>query len=74
MSEMSSSVTSSVTAVVTPTPVAEVATPVATKAAPIPSMVSGMSLQDQEALASFAKSKKKYNITALPEATCDGCQ
>jgi ribonucleoside-diphosphate reductase alpha chain len=41
---------------------------------PVPSMVSGMTLADQEALAAFAKSKKKYNITALPEASCDGCQ
>lgn len=41
--------------------------------APIPSMVA-LSKEDAEAMAVFAKSKKKYNITALPEAACDGCQ
>jgi ribonucleoside-diphosphate reductase alpha chain len=39
----------------------------------IPSMVT-ITKEEQEALAVFAKSPKKYNITQLPEATCDGCQ
>jgi hypothetical protein len=59
--------TASSTTVETSTPV----TP--SKMAPIPSMVS-MTQEDKEALAVFAQSKKKYNITALPEALCDGCQ
>jgi ribonucleoside-diphosphate reductase alpha chain len=33
-----------------------------------------MTKEDQESLASFSKSSTKYKITALPEATCDGCQ
>ena len=44
---------------------------------PIPSMVS-MTQEDKDALAVFVQrsqsSQKKYNITALPEAMCDGCQ
>lgn len=73
ISEMSSSTVSAMVAAVATTPVVEVV-PTVSKVAPIPSMVSGMSMQDQEALAAYANSKKKYNITALPEATCDGCQ
>ncbi len=39
----------------------------------VPSMVT-ITREEQEALAVFAKAPKKYNITQLPEATCDACQ
>lgn len=45
-------------------------------ASPVNPIVSPVEMSeiDKEALAVFAKTKKKFNITALPEATCDGCQ
>jgi hypothetical protein len=39
----------------------------------IPSMVT-ITKEEQDALAAFVSSPKKYNITKMPEATCDGCQ
>lgn len=41
--------------------------------APIPSMMQ-LTDADKEALAVFAQSSKRYNITLLPEAHCDGCE
>lgn len=78
---ISSGISSAVTAVVAPVvaeavsaPVAQAESSTASKMSPIPSIVP-MSAQDKEAMNAFAQApKKKYNITALPEALCDGCQ
>jgi ribonucleoside-diphosphate reductase alpha chain len=45
---------------------------------PIPTIVpvdsTNPTQEDLAAMAAYATGKGKYNITAMPEATCDGCQ
>ncbi len=73
--EMPISETTSVT-VAQSTP--QVTEPQVSTMGPIPSIVpmssAALTPQDVEALAVFAKSTQKYNITVMPEAHCDGCE
>jgi ribonucleoside-diphosphate reductase alpha chain len=56
-------------------PVVAKSTPVTAVTSPIPSMIPSMSsAETQMATVSTSAPKKKYNITVMPEATCDGCQ
>ena len=79
-SQAVTSVATSVTAMsatVTPTAVTSTptATAVTTPTSPIPSMVQNiMPKVEQVIVEASAAPKPKYNITVMPEATCDGCQ
>ena len=55
-------------------PVTAASTPVTIPAHPVPSMISGMSSENSMATVAVTAPHKKYNITVMPEATCDGCQ
>ncbi len=55
-------------------PVTAASTPVTIPANPIPSMILGMSSENSMATVAVTAPQKKYNITVMPEATCDGCQ
>lgn len=75
-----SSAAASVTAMsATVTPTAVTSTPavtaVASPTSPIPSMVQNIIPKvEQVTVEASATPKPKYNITVMPEATCDGCQ
>ncbi len=76
-STMSASVSSSLVALSTPSmqaPVVAVSTPVTTSTTPIPSMIPNIVSKSSVVMATAKVSQKKYNITVMPEATCDGCQ
>ncbi len=63
--------------VATPAPVMPVvakSTPVTAVTSPIPSMIPSMSPAETQMATVTSAPKKKYNITVMPEATCDGCQ
>jgi ribonucleoside-diphosphate reductase alpha chain len=81
--QASSSVSQASMPLVTPATVATVASPstsmmippsVAVSTNPLPHMVTTLIPSMMVTPQAISQTKKKYNITVLPEATCEGCQ